>query len=136
MGVPRVLVIEDDDGARNGLRSLLSEEGYSVRTAESGRAALHCASEFQPDAVVCDFDLPDFDGLQVVRRLRATGQDIFIIMVTAGRYRAIEERALRTEADVFLVKPINLDLLRGALRRVASAPDTTRALRLKGPTDA
>jgi DNA-binding response OmpR family regulator len=129
MRVPRILVIEDDDGARTGLKSLLSEEGYSVRTAESGHAALDCASVFEPDAVVCDFNLPDLNGLQVVRRLRATGRKIFIIMVTAGRYRAGEERALRAEADVFLVKPINLDSLRGALRRVVSAPETAaRAL--------
>jgi two-component system OmpR family response regulator len=129
MDVPRILVIEDDDGSRDGLGSLLTEDGYVVRTAASGFAALLCASEFRPHAVVCDFCLPDLDGLQILRRLRATGRDIFIIMVTAGRYGPGEEIALRREADVFLEKPIDLDRLRGALLRVTSTPDeAARAL--------
>jgi two-component system OmpR family response regulator len=125
MAAPRILVIEDNDGARDGLGCLLSEEGYAVRTAGTGRAALRCASEFHPDAIVCDFFLPDLDGLQILRRLRATGRDIFIIMVTAGRYGVEEELALRREADVFLGKPIDLDHLRRALQRVSPAPEAT-----------
>jgi CheY-like chemotaxis protein len=129
MAAPRILVIEDDDGARDALGCLLSEDGYTVRTASSGTAALDCASEFQPDAIVCDYYLPDLDGLQVLRRLRATGRHIFIIVVTAGRYDAGAGIALRREADVFLDKPIDLDRLRGALERVRPASaDPVRAL--------
>jgi DNA-binding response OmpR family regulator len=129
MAASRILVIEDDDGARDALGCLLSEEGYTVRTASSGRAALRCASEFEPDAIVCDYYLPDLDGLQVLRRLRATGRDIFIIVVSAGRYDEGAGLALRSEADVFLDKPIDLDRLRRALERVPSvATDAVRAL--------
>lgn len=129
MGAPRILVIEDDDGARDALGCLLSEEGYTVRTASSGKGALLCASEFQPDAIVCDYYLPDLDGLQVLRRLRATGRDIFIIVVSAGRYDASAGLALRSEADVFLDKPIDLDRLHSALERVRSVPaNAVRAL--------
>lgn len=125
MAAPRILVIEDDDGARDGLSCLLSEEGYAVRTAGTGFAALRCAAEFHPDAIVCDFSLPDLDGLQILRRLRATGRHIFIIMVSAGRYGAEEELALRREADLFLGKPIDLSRLRRALLCVSPAPEAT-----------
>lgn len=116
MAVPRVLVIEDDDGARDALGCLLSEEGYMVRTAGTGLSGLDCAREFEPDAIVCDFYLPDIDGLEVMRRLREARQDIFIIMVTAGRCGIGDERSLRDEADVFLDKPVDLALLRKALK--------------------
>lgn len=129
MTAPRILVIEDDDGARDALGCLLSEDGYIVRTAGSGHEALLCASEFLPDAIVCDYHLPDLDGLQVLRRLRATSRDIFIIVTTAGRYGVSDELALRSEADVFLDKPIDLDRLRGALQRARPVPgEAMRAL--------
>lgn len=131
MLAPRVLVIEDDDGARDALGCLLSEDGFSVRTASSGRAGLDCASEFQPDAVVCDYYLPDIDGLQVLRGLRESGREMLIIMVTAGRCDVGQERALRTEADMFLDKPIDLSRLRGALQsrlRPRTTPTLYRAV--------
>lgn len=126
MAVPRVLVIEDDDGARNALGCLLADEGYQVQTAGTGLSGVDCARDFEPDAIVCDFYLPDIDGLEVMRRLRASRGDIFIIMVTAGRCGLGDERSLRAEADVFLDKPVDLSLLRSALRhataRVARPP--------------
>lgn len=112
----KVLVIEDDTGARDALECLLAEEGYAVRTAASGNAGLSCAREFKPDVVLCDFYLPDIDGLQVMRRLRDDPDHAYIIMVTAGRYQGEQELALRTEADLFLDKPIDLERLRQALR--------------------
>lgn len=123
MDATRILVIEDDEGARDALGCLLVEDGYTVRTADSGYAALRCASEFSPDAIVCDFYLPDLDGLQVLRRLRAAGRELFIIIVTAGGYGSGDELALRREADVFLEKPVDLGRLRDALARVTSAPE-------------
>ena len=112
----RILVIEDDDGARDALGCLLTDDGYTVRTAGSGRGGLACAADFDPDAIVCDYYLPDIDGLQVLRRLRSSGREVFIIVLTAGRCDEAEERALRHEADVFLDKPVDLSRLRSALR--------------------
>lgn len=122
MFIKRVLVIEDDDGARDALGCLLSEEGYTVRTAGTGLQGLDCALEFQPDMVVCDYYLPDIDGLEVMRRLRQNRADLFIIMVTAGRCGTGDERSLRDEADVFLDKPVNLAHLRSALQRGMMRP--------------
>ena len=118
MSPRKVLVIEDEQGARDALGCLLSDEGFAVRTAGSGRAGLDCAREFQPDVIVCDYYLPDIDGLQVVRCLRADRGQVFIIVVTAGRGGADDqEDALRAEADLFLDKPVDLSRLRNALDR-------------------
>ena len=128
MAAPRILVIEDDDGARDALESLLIEDGYAVRTAGTGLAAIERAREFRPHAIVCEFSLPDINGLEVMRRLRALRGDIFIILVTAGRYGPQHERDLRAEADVFLDKPVDLALLRGALTRATGRGEAVQAL--------
>jgi DNA-binding response OmpR family regulator len=118
MAAQKILVIEDDNGARDALGCLLTEEGFLVRTAASGEAGLACAREFQPDVIVCDYYLPDIDGLHVLRCLRADRGGAFIIVVTGGGYGRNDEEALRDEADLFLDKPIDLSKLRTALQRV------------------
>ena len=121
MAAQKILVIEDDNGARDALGCLLTEEGFSVRTAASGEAGLACAREFQPDVIVCDYCLPDIDGLHVLRCLRADRGGAFIIVVTAGGYGRSDEAALRDEADLFLDKPVDLSKLRTALLRVTGS---------------
>lgn len=116
MVASRVLVIEDEPAAREALESLLLEEGYLVRTASSGLAGLECERDFHPDVIVCDYYLPDIDGLQVLRSVRAGGEDIRFIMLTGGLTGDENERALRREADAFLGKPIDLERLHEALR--------------------
>lgn len=128
MAVPRILVIEDDDGARDALACLLADEGYAVCTAGTGLEGVALAEEFHPHAIVCDFSLPDIDGLEVMRRLRASRADHFFIMVTAGRFDRVGERRLRAEADVFLDKPVDLSALRSALARATAGSSTVRAL--------
>lgn len=123
MPAQRILVIEDEPGARDALGSLLREEGYAVRTAGSGQAGLACVREFRPDTVVCDVLLPDIDGLQVLRRARALAQQgIVFIIVTAGGSPAEVERALRSEADLFIEKPIDLARFSALLRHVLPDP--------------
>lgn len=128
MAVPRILVIEDDDGARDALASLLADEGYAVCTAGTGAEGIALAGDFHPHAIICDYSLPDIDGLEVMRRLRASRADHFFIMVTAGRFDRVGERALRAEADVFLDKPVDLTALRSALVRATTGTGSVRAL--------
>ncbi|HEX2190127.1 MAG TPA: response regulator [Longimicrobiaceae bacterium] len=121
MAARRILVIEDEAGAREALESLLSEDGYTVRTAGTGRGALECVRDFRPDTVVCDFYLPDIDGLQVIREIRSgLPSGVTIIVITAGGAGEETESALRAEADVFLQKPVNLSSFRRLLQ--ASSP--------------
>lgn len=125
MAARRVLLIEDETGARDALGSLLTEEGYVVRTAASGRAGLACFREFAPDTVVCDYILPDIDGLQVLREIRAADESVTFIMMTAGCGGDEAEHTLRQEADYFLGKPINLPEFCGVLEE-RPAPDRYR----------
>ena len=127
MAARRVLVIEDDAGSRDALGSLLTEEGYTVRTAPSGELGLECAREFAPDTVLCDFYLPDLDGLQVLRRLRSMRPETCMIILTADCGGAEVERALRREADVFLEKPLDLRRLSRVLRNGAGGGRSRRA---------
>ena len=117
IAVPRILVIEDDRGAREALESLLEEDGYVVCTAGTGMDGIQRAEDFRPNAIICDFALPDIDGLEVMRRLRASLGDVFIVLVTGGGFGPRGERDLRAEADLFLDKPVDLPLLRGTLSR-------------------
>ena len=115
MAARRVLLIEDNAGARFGLGSLLSDDGYNVMTAPTGERGLACASEFDPDIVVCDFTLPGMDGLQVLRKLREMSRRVFFVVLTAGCGDDRIEAALRAEADVFLRKPVDLPRFRAIL---------------------
>ncbi|HEX8393526.1 MAG TPA: response regulator [Longimicrobium sp.] len=121
MAAQRILVIEDETGAREALKSLLDEEGYTVCTAEDGRKGLERLSDFHPDTVVCDFYLPDIDGLQVVRAIRsAAARGITVIIITAGCGGEEAESILRREADFFFQKPLDLRRFRDVLQAGAS----------------
>ena len=117
MAAQRILVIEDEAGAREALKSLLDEEGYTVATAESGLRGLERVSDFHPDTVVCDFYLPDIDGLQVLRAVRALSESgITVIVITAGCGGDEAEKTLRQEADFFFQKPLDLRRFRDVLQ--------------------
>lgn len=117
MAAQRILVIEDEPGAREALESLLAEEGYTVATAENGEKGLKRLSDFHPDTVVCDFYLPDTDGLQILRRVRdLTGREVTFIVITAGCGGADAESLLQREADFFFQKPLDLASFRHALQ--------------------
>jgi DNA-binding response OmpR family regulator len=117
---PRALVVEDDEDIADVLRRSLRLEGYDVRVAGDGVAALSAYEEHAPDVVVLDLGLPQLDGLDVARRLRADG-DVPILMLTARD--AVESRVqgLDSGADDYLVKPFDrqelLARLRALLRR-------------------
>ena len=117
MAARRILLIEDEPGAREALESLLSDDGYAVCSAGTGRTGLERLRDFRPDTVICDFYLPDIDGLQVLRAARAgSPSEVTFIVITAGGAGEETEKALRREADVFLQKPIDLSTFRRALQ--------------------
>src|SRR3989454_6781173 len=117
---PRVLVVEDDDAIAQVLQRSLRMEGYDVRVAGDGVAALDQAHAFLPDLVVLDLGLPRLDGIEVARELRAR-DDVPILVLTARD--AVESRVegLDSGADDYLVKPFErqelLARLRALLRR-------------------
>jgi two-component system response regulator MprA len=110
------------------VRRALIYEGYEVAVAHDGRAALHSAGERHPDVVVLDLMLPDIDGIEVCRRLRAES-DVPILMLTARDATTDRVRGLDTGADDYLVKPFAYEELlarvRALLRRRAPAAGRT-----------
>lgn len=117
----RILLIEDERGARDAMTILLTDDGHEVCAAETGKDGLRQLRDFRPDTVVCDFLLPDMDGLEVLHRVRSSpGLDPRFIILTAACGNRGDEQAARQEADVFLRKPLNLSAFRCALE----APST------------
>jgi two-component system response regulator MprA len=110
-----VLVVEDDTEIAGALRRSLRLEGYEVKLAVDGVAALEESSVFEPDAVVLDLGLPRLDGVEVARRLR-DGGDVPILMLTARD--SLEDRVtgLDSGADDYLVKPFEREELLARLR--------------------
>ena len=111
----RVLVVEDDPDIGDVVRRSLRREGYDVRLAADGSAALDEAALFEPDAVVLDLGLPKVDGIEVSRRLRADG-DVPILMLTARDSVDSRVEGLDSGADDYLVKPFDLQELLARLR--------------------
>lgn len=87
---PRVLVVDDEQSLAEVLGSVLRREGWTARTANTGLDAVRVAREFAPDAVVLDVMLPDLDGLEVLRRIRAADPDVCVLFLTARD--AVEDR--------------------------------------------
>lgn len=129
MAAHRILLIEDEAGARSALECLLAEDGYEVCSAATGAAGLRRLGDFQPDTVVCDYYLPDTDGLQVLRHIRANAaHNPTFIMVTAGCGGEECERVVQREVDFFLRKPVDLSHFRHVLQHAGTGcarPGTT-----------
>ncbi len=117
---PRVLVVEDDEDIAQALQRSLRMEGYEVRVAGDGEAALEQAASFLPDLVVLDLGLPKLDGIEVARRLRAES-DVPILVLTARDALESRVEGLDSGADDYLVKPFErqelLARMRALLRR-------------------
>jgi two-component system response regulator MprA len=112
----RILVVEDERPFRDALERVLRNDGYEVELAVDGQAALRALSLRSPDAIVLDVILPELDGIEVCRRLRAAGDRVPVLMVTA--LDAVEDRVagLDAGADDYLVKPFSISELRARVR--------------------
>ncbi|WP_261565437.1 response regulator transcription factor [Frankia gtarii] len=112
----RVLVVDDDAAVRESLERSLRFEGYEVRTAVDGADALDAVGRDQPDIVVLDVMMPRIDGLETCRQLRARGDDVPVLMLTARDGLADRVSGLDVGADDYLVKPFALEELFARLR--------------------
>jgi len=118
-GTPvRVLVVDDEPSLAELLASVLRYEGWNVLTAGSGADAVRTAREFRPDAVVLDIMLPDFNGLEVMRRLRAEIPQVCVLFLTARD--AVEDRVAGITAggDDYVTKPFSLEEVIARIRAV------------------
>jgi two-component system response regulator MprA len=122
----RILVVDDDRAVRESLRRSLAFNGYQVDLANDGHAALASVTAARPDAMVLDVMMPRLDGLEVCRRLRGTGDDLPILVLTARDAVSDRVAGLDAGADDYLPKPFALEELLARLRallRRRSGPD-------------
>ncbi|WP_309114931.1 response regulator transcription factor [Saccharothrix sp.] len=120
----RILVVDDDRAVRESLRRSLQFNGYQVDLAGDGQQALEAVVAQRPDAMVLDVMMPRLDGLEVCRRLRSTGDDLPILVLTARDAVSDRVSGLDAGADDYLPKPFALEellaRLRALLRRAAA----------------
>jgi DNA-binding response OmpR family regulator len=120
----RILVVEDNPHSLELMSYLPGAYGYEVCRALTGTAAVHAAGSSEIDLVLLDLQLPDVDGYQVLRSLRARGTTVKIIAVTAVAMVGDRERTLAAGFDHYMPKPINPRTFVGEIE--AWLPETLR----------
>jgi two-component system, OmpR family, KDP operon response regulator KdpE len=122
----RILVVDDEKQIRRMLKTALTGFGYDIAEASSGHEGLNQSAIFHPDLIILDLGLPDFDGTEVVRRLREWTQ-IPIIILSVREQEQDKIKALDAGADDYITKPFGMGELlariRVALRHVAKTED-------------
>jgi len=128
----RVLVVDDEVNIAELIGMALRYEGFDVSVAHNGAKAVSTAKNVAPDAVVLDMMLPDLDGLEVLRRMRATDPDVPVVFLTARD--AVEDRiaGLTAGGDDYVTKPFSLEelvaRLRGLMRRTGARQAETESV--------
>ncbi len=136
-GTPiRILAVDDESSLTELLSMAMRYEGWQVSTAASGSEAVKAAREVRPDAIVLDMMLPDFDGLEVMRRVRSEDPDVPVIFLTAKDAVADRINGLTAGGDDYVTKPFSLEeviaRLRALLRRSGAATGRSESLLVVG----
>jgi two-component system OmpR family response regulator len=122
----RILVVDDEPSIVDAVATALRYEGYTVEEALTGRAALAAVSRVEPDLVILDWMLPDIEGIEVGRRLRARGFKTAVLFLTAKDATENKVEALRAGGDDYVTKPFSLAEIvaraEAILRRTAGEP--------------
>lgn len=131
LGIPpkRILIVDDEDALREVLGLSVADLGYTVATAENGRAALDLFAEFSPDIVLTDIKMPVMDGIELLRRVKALDPDVEVVMISGHGDMELAVKSLQYEALDFLTKPVRDELLINALKRAGEKIDMRRQLR-------
>jgi len=122
----RVLVVDDEVNIAELVTMALRYEGWEVASAHTGSKAVAAAREFGPDAIVLDIMLPDFDGMEVLRRVRSSAPDVPVVFLTAKD--AVEDRVagLTAGGDDYVTKPFSLEELVARLRALMRRAGATK----------
>ncbi len=104
----RILIIDDEQNARDALRTILAEEGYEVEEAADGADGYEKMAAFHPDAVLCDVRMPKEDGLSLLKRAKESGFECPFVMMTAFGSIETAVEAMRNGADDYLTKPLDV----------------------------
>jgi len=112
----RILLVEDDRALGEGIRTALKPEGYTVDWLQDGASALHALNHESFELVILDLGLPRLDGLELLKRLRAAGNPVPVLVLTARDATGDRIAGLDAGADDYLVKPFDVAELKARLR--------------------
>lgn len=120
----RILVVDDEEYIRQLYTEELSEEGHKVNTAASGHNLLRRIDSLQPDALVLDIKLVDYDGLELLQAIRNKHHDLPVILCSA--YDTYKEDPKSIAADYYVIKSFDLSELKMAIQRAVEAHTSIR----------
>jgi two-component system OmpR family response regulator len=133
-GQAKLLVVDDEPSLQDVVATSMRFLGYQVSVAGTGRDAVRRATEERPDLIILDVMLPDFDGLEVMRRVRASGLDAGVVFLSARDTPADKIAGLTAGGDDYVTKPFGLEELAArvsaVLRRVRPESDGDEVLRV------
>jgi DNA-binding NtrC family response regulator len=119
----KILVIDDEEGIRSLLDTLLGRKGYEVVLADGGRKGLELFRREHPDAVVLDLKMPEMDGMTVLTQLRSTNQTLPVIILTGAGTPETERQMYALGVSEFIEKEFSMHRLGEALKRLIKTPD-------------
>ncbi|MBJ43594.1 MAG: DNA-binding response regulator, partial [Planctomycetaceae bacterium] len=128
MARKRILIIEDDAALVEVLEYNLEQAGYQVSVARGGRAGLHVTESVRPDLILLDVMLPEMDGIEVCRQLRAheSTRDVLILMLTAKSQELDELIGFSVGADDYVTKPFSVNVLLQRIKSLIRRQEPTR----------
>ena len=115
---PRVLVVDDEPNITELVAMALRYEGFTVKTAATGRSAITAVTQFSPALMILDVMLPDIDGIEVLRRLNGAGNKVPIIFLTAKDATEDKVHGLTVGGDDYVTKPFSIEELMARVRVV------------------
>ncbi|MGQ0811836.1 MAG: response regulator [Nitrospiraceae bacterium] len=118
----RILVVDDEPMVRDLLRTILGRLKHDVAAASDGQGAITRYRQQLPNLLILDLNLPDINGIEVLRRIREIDADVPVIVLTGGGSEALEQQARALGVKYFLQKGFSLDGIGEALRRVLRQP--------------
>ena len=112
---PHILVMEDEQSVAKGLEMILSEEGYRVDLADTGELAMEAFRQKRFDLLVADLRLPDIDGMEVIKQIKADKPETEVIVITGYGTTATAVEAMKLGVHDFLPKPFTEDQIKAAI---------------------
>jgi CheY-like chemotaxis protein len=126
--MPKILIVEDNEENRDVLTRRLERRGYSVLVAVDGQAGITMAQDEHPDVILMDLNLPDVDGWEATKRIKASPQtaSIPVIALTAHAVVGDEQRALQAGCNDYHSKPVEFTRLLGQIEALLKSTDPTK----------
>ena len=120
MGIPKVMVVDDDVFMRTSCSRMLVENGFDVAEATGGVEAISVYTDFQPDMVLMDIKMPEVDGLAALKVIKKMDPNAKVAMVTAMGQAALVMEAYKTGAIDFVLKPFDQEQVLDTVKRALS----------------